>query len=80
MNFIAALSAFSFSNLNSVCLYAFTDNGLLNYRGKNLEACYVYCVVFQKDDLAWRAPKEYFAELHYIKHTMGVERFHHSLE
>jgi hypothetical protein len=41
---------------------------------------YVCCAVFQKDDLTWRAPKRYFAELHYIKHTVGVERFHHSLE
>jgi hypothetical protein len=48
---------------------------------KNLEAyVYVYCVVFQKDDLTWRAPKKYFAELHYTKHTLGVESFHHSLE
>jgi len=55
--------------------------GCLTYRGKKLEAyIYVYYVVVQKDDLTWRAPKEYYAELHYIKHTLGVERFHHSLE
>jgi len=57
--------------------------GCLTYRGNNLEAdmyTYVYCVVFQKDDLTWRAPKKCFAELNYIKHTLGVERFHHSLE
>lgn len=81
MNFIEAISAFSFSNLNSLCVYAFTDNGLLDILWKNLKSymC-VCCVVFQKDDLTWRAPKWYFAELHYVKHTLGVERFHHSLE
>jgi hypothetical protein len=41
---------------------------------------FVYCVVFQKDELTWKAMKKYFAKLNYVKHTLGVERFHHSLE
>lgn len=62
-------------------VYTFTDNGLLHTQWKKTwRLTRVYCVVFQEDDLTWRTPKKYYAELHYIKHTLGKQRFHHHLE
>jgi hypothetical protein len=48
-----AISAFSFSDLNFVCVYVVTEDRVFKHisTGKNLEAYLYVCVFFQNDAL-----------------------------